>query len=288
MAHSAPHRDPGEQIRNQVLPHFPGIPATARTHRFGTGLINQTFLVEAEDEGAGPGQPGRRWVLQRVNPMFPAVIQDNIEAVTGPPRGQGDFTPAFRTQDGKLCLDLAGDGIWRLFTHVAGISFEVLDTAGQARAAGALVGRFHRALDGLPAPLRGPARGRARHARHLARLREPSTRTRTPPGAGRAPLAEPLLARAAAAAAAALARADLPRRSQVQQHPVRRGRGAAGRQPVCLIDLDTVGPMSLAFELGDAWRSWCNRNGENEPRAALDLDVFRASLDGYRRGSAAR
>ncbi len=64
----------------------------------------------------------------------------------------------------------------------------------------------------------------------------------------------------------------------------------AGRQPpddtraVCLIDLDTCGPQSLAYELGDAWRSWCNRAGEDDVDARLDLDVFRASLDGYLAG----
>ena len=61
----------------------------------------------------------------------------------------------------------------------------------------------------------------------------------------------------------------------------------AGRTPpadaraVCLIDLDTVGPLSLAFELGDAWRSWCNRAGEDDVNAVLDLEIMRASLDGY-------
>jgi Ser/Thr protein kinase RdoA (MazF antagonist) len=60
------------------------------------------------------------------------------------------------------------------------------------------------------------------------------------------------------------------------------GPGApASEQPVCLIDLDVVGPLSLAFELGDAWRSWCNRAGEDDPRAVLDLEIFRASLEGY-------
>ena len=59
---------------------------------------------------------------------------------------------------------------------------------------------------------------------------------------------------------------------------------AGAERPLCLIDLDTLGPMPLAFELGDAWRSWCNRNGENNPQAALDLGVFRASLEGYREG----
>ena len=53
---------------------------------------------------------------------------------------------------------------------------------------------------------------------------------------------------------------------------------------VCLIDLDTVGPMSLAFELGDAWRSWCNRSGEDSPQAHVDLEVMRASLEGYGEG----
>ncbi|MDB4983414.1 MAG: aminoglycoside phosphotransferase, partial [Myxococcales bacterium] len=53
---------------------------------------------------------------------------------------------------------------------------------------------------------------------------------------------------------------------------------------VCLIDLDTVGPLSLSYELGDAWRSWCNRAGEDVAVARLDLDVLRASVDGYRAG----
>jgi Ser/Thr protein kinase RdoA (MazF antagonist) len=53
---------------------------------------------------------------------------------------------------------------------------------------------------------------------------------------------------------------------------------------VCLIDLDTVGPLPLAYELGDAWRSWCNRAGEDDVNAALDLEIMRASLDGYTRG----
>jgi len=45
-----------------------------------------------------------------------------------------------------------------------------------------------------------------------------------------------------------------------------------------------VGPLSLAYELGDAWRSWCNRAGEDATEARLDLEVMRASLDGYREG----
>jgi thiamine kinase-like enzyme len=58
----------------------------------------------------------------------------------------------------------------------------------------------------------------------------------------------------------------------------------ASQRAVCLIDLDTVGPLSLAYELGDAWRSWCNRAGEDLTEARLDLDIMRASAEGYREG----
>jgi aminoglycoside phosphotransferase (APT) family kinase protein len=58
----------------------------------------------------------------------------------------------------------------------------------------------------------------------------------------------------------------------------------ASEHAVCLIDLDTVGPLSLAYELGDAWRSWCNRAGEDVPDARLDLEILRASVEGYRAG----
>jgi aminoglycoside phosphotransferase (APT) family kinase protein len=58
----------------------------------------------------------------------------------------------------------------------------------------------------------------------------------------------------------------------------------AAEQPVCLIDLDTVGPMALAHELGDAWRSWCNRGPEDASPAKFDVEVFRASFEGFRDG----
>jgi thiamine kinase-like enzyme len=56
------------------------------------------------------------------------------------------------------------------------------------------------------------------------------------------------------------------------------------QQALCLIDLDTVGPMSLAYELGDAWRSWCNLSGEDDTAARIDMEVFRTSFAGYAAG----
>ena len=55
----------------------------------------------------------RRFVLQRVNPIFPITIHDNIEAVTAHLESHGVFTPRLiRTRESTLCLDLgpAGSG----------------------------------------------------------------------------------------------------------------------------------------------------------------------------------
>jgi hypothetical protein len=49
----------------------------------------------------------------------------------------------------------------------------------------------------------------------------------------------------------------------------------------CLIDLDTLSRMPLWVELGDAWRSWCNRRPEYEPEAELDPGVFEASAGAW-------
>ena len=51
---------------------------------------------------------------------------------------------------------------------------------------------------------------------------------------------------------------------------------------VCLVDLDTLGLSTMAFELGDAMRSWCNPHPEDAGRASFDLGVFAAAVRGFR------
>ena len=55
-----------------------------------------------------------------------------------------------------------------------------------------------------------------------------------------------------------------------------------GPRGICLLDLDTIGPQTLAAEMGDAWRSWCNPAKEDEPEhARFDLTIFEASAKQY-------
>jgi hypothetical protein len=263
---------------------------------FGRGLINQTFQVTE------PGAGGRRFVLQRINPLFPASIHGNIRAVTAALTRAGLVTPALvETLEGRLCLELpgvgaadqgagawkaSGDGepsVWRLMTYVDGVSFDVIAGGEQARAAGALIARFHAALDGLDhafVGLRGGVHDTPMHLERLRRVIADGQKHRL--HADVATLGEHI-------AEGALQLPPLPSLPPRVCHGDLKFNNVlfAGFAPpardttVCLIDLDTVGPLSLAFEWGDAWRSWCNRAGEDEPEARLDLEIFEASLDGY-------
>ncbi|WP_324557833.1 phosphotransferase, partial [Accumulibacter sp.] len=52
---------------------------------------------------------------------------------------------------------------------------------------------------------------------------------------------------------------------------------------VCLLDLDTLAELPLAFELGDALRSWYNpaATGEDQLRTRFDLELLEQALHGY-------
>jgi Ser/Thr protein kinase RdoA (MazF antagonist) len=263
-------------IQARVLPHYPGLDG-AQVTPLGRGLVNQTYLVS---------RGGLRFVLQRLNPVFSAAVNANIDAVTRRLADVGMVTPRLvPTRDGNLSVDLGvQDGLWRLQTYVEGVSFDVVASLGQARAAGGLVAQFHRALDGLDHEFAGMRPSVHDTAQHLARLRE-ALDVRT----------DHRLYREVSALAADLfaAVSDLP---PLPKLPGRVCHGDpklnnilfAGREPpaaeqaLCLIDLDTVGPMALAHELGDAWRSWCNRSPEDASLAKFDVEIFRASFEGFR------
>ncbi len=268
-------------IPPEVLPRYAAIGPGATVRRFGTGLINDTYLVET---GGGP-----RFVLQKVSGIFPVGIQRNILAVTEHLHTRGLLTPRLvPARGGELCLELGAQGVWRLMTFVDGVTFDVIASPEQARAAGALVGRFHAALEDLDHGFTERRRGAHDTPRHLERLRQAlahhdAHRLFAPVTA----LSAALLARAAALPALPV----LPERichGDLKFNNVlfSAGPGGAAADPLCLIDLDTVGPGPLTFELADAWRSWCNRNGEDQPEAAFDLALLAASLEGYRAGRA--
>lgn len=246
----------------------------AHVEPLGSGLINDTFAVREGD---------RDWVLQRVHTVFSPETHHNIAAVTEHLASKGLATPRLRpTRDGALWSERAGR-VWRVMTRMPGVTFDAMRGPGQARAAAAALGRFHGALEDLEHTFVGLRSGVHDTPAHLQRLRDAlAEHTEHRLYDVVAPLGESLLR-----SAELLPKLDdLPSRvahgdPKLNNVMFAGPEGEAAEDALGLIDLDTVAPMPLHLELGDAWRSWCNPKGEDETQAFFDLDVFEASVRGY-------
>ena len=234
------------------------------------GLINDTYIV---------GKPPSA-ILQRVNPIFGPAIHDDIEAITQHLESQGLLTPRLvRTRGGDLCVPTP-DGAWRLLTYIDGTTIHTITHPEQAANAGALVGRFHKALANLEHVFNFLRPGAHDTVAHMRTLEATINGCDGHPHQSQASaLAEEILQRWNAWDGII----DLPERichSDLKISNLRFGHDAT--TALCLLDLDTLSPQTLPVEMGDAWRSWCNPAGEDHPEnARFDLSIFEASAKAW-------
>lgn len=231
------------------------------------GLINATYAVR---RGGAPIA-----VVQRLHPIFAGEVNLDIDAVTSHLAARGLVTPRLiRTRDGRAWHE--GGGVWRALTWVDGETVHAVPGPAWAEAGGALVGAFHRAVADLSHDYAFTRGGVHDTAAHLSRLAD-------------------CIAAGGDAAAVALGREILDAARALPDIPAVPRRhchgdlkisnilfAAAPLRGVCLVDLDTVGLSTMAFELGDAMRSWCNPHGEDAGRVAFDLAIFAAAIRGFR------
>jgi len=240
-----------------------------RAEAIEAGHINRTWRV-AHPRGA--------FILQWLNPIFAPELHLDIEAITARLEQVGMTTPRLvPTVAGELWHEDAATGVWRLFTLVAGETLLSADAPERCRAAGRLLGAFHRALwehEHVFHFTRSGVHDTARHLRGLLRALE--VHRAHPRFTAVQPLAAEILERAALLDLAQ----DLPRRLVHGDPKISNFIFSPGGQAICLVDLDTLARMPIAVELGDAFRSWCNPRGEAEA-ADFEVDFFRAGLRGY-------
>ena len=233
------------------------------------GLINATFVVR---EAAAPC-----FVLQRLHPVFGAEVNLDLDAVTAHLAARGLDTPRLvRTRDGAAWCEHDGR-VWRALTFVEGSAVHAVPDPAWAEAGGALVGQFHRALAELSNNYRFVRAGVHDTAAHLARLAE-----RVADAGGDAEAVA--LGREILAAAGGLP--PLPATARRHVHGDLKISNLLFREDplraVALVDLDTLGKGTLAFELGDAMRSWCNPRGEDAADVRFELPIFAAAIAGFR------
>lgn len=245
--------------------------------------INQTFIVEPSQAGAEP------LVLQRLHPVFGETVHIDIEAVTAHLTARGLPTPRLiRTRAGELwALDTQLSGrpdestprVWRALSYVDGVTLHQSRDPAVLESGAGLIGRFHAALADLRHEF---VHRRPLHdtRRHLASLEAALASERGRGDTTAQALGAEVLKHAAGVR---LDYEQLPKRTihgdpKLSNVMFERGRP---QRALCMIDLDTVARGPLAYELGDAMRSWCNPAGEDTSEIELDPAAVAAVLRGY-------
>ncbi len=240
----------------------------------GTGLINQTWKVRTDDD--------RDLVLQCINPVFPAAVNDDINQLTMHLKSKGRVTAELIVNLKGALTTVYGDDNWRLMTFVEGLSYDALATAEQAYEAGKALAQFHATvadLDIVFSHQRPHVHDTMLHIQNLCDALE--QHADHPRFAQIAPLAETILS-----SAAALPEIDLQRTRLVHGDPkISNLLFDDTGKALCWVDLDTLAHMPLALEMGDAFRSWCNPESEDAESPDFSLEYFTAAAQGYAENS---
>jgi len=233
------------------------------------GLINATWAV---------GNPPHA-VIQRLHTIFAPEVNEDIQAITAHLRRKTMPTPELlKTRTNALSVVDDAGACWRALSWMEGETIHAIDSLERARIAGALVGRWHRAVDDLEHDFqftRSGVHDTEAHMRSLEAALEAHPHHRLRDAA--APLMDEVRTlwgrwEGDLNASARICHGDLK---------ISNLRFSGDGQRDCLVDLDTMGHLSLDVELGDAWRSWCNRRGEDLREASFDPEIMKSSMKGY-------
>lgn len=232
-----------------------------------SGLINDTYFVIADDVP--------RAVLQSLHPVFGPEVNIDLEAVTDHLATHGLATPRLiRTTADERWVE-HDSKVWRAISYVPGRTFDQVPSASAAFSAGELVGKYHRALADLEhtfVHVRAGVHDTPAHVAKLARLRT----TQSTPGIDE--LADQILDEAENL----FDFSSLPLRPCHGDLKISNVLFAqTSDDAICLIDLDTNALQHIAYELGDALRSWCNPHAEDVESPEVSVEILTAAIQGY-------
>jgi Ser/Thr protein kinase RdoA (MazF antagonist) len=238
--------------------------------QIGSGLINRTWLVSQAD---------KRFILQRVNPMFPVEIHEDIDTVTAHLENSGFKTPRLIPTLNDKLYHQDTNATWRLYTYIEGVTYNTASDPDIALQAGSLLGQFHMALMDLDYEFKHSRAGVHDFNRHIKSLTLALEQNQQHP---RYRDILPLATEVLNIAGQLPLLADTGFRKVHGDPKINNFLFAINTgQGICMLDFDTMSNMQLPLELGDAMRSWCNPVGENNTDTFFSIENFRAGLDGY-------
>ncbi len=264
---------------------------------YGSGNVNDTFLVTLQ------GETEPHFILQRLNLRVftrPELVMANLRTVgehVGRRQAQAPLAPGHRfevprvllTREGRDHVIDSGGSFWRALSFIgAAETFDTIKDTGQAEEVGSALGRFHSLLSNLsPDQLSDTLPGFHNTPGYLAHYDEVLARR----GAGPSPEVKFGLQfiRARRGVAPVLEKA----RSQgkLRERPIHGDPKVnnvmldttTGRA-VGLVDLDTVKPGLVHYDIGDCLRSGANPLGEETgdwEMVRFETELGRAMLAGY-------
>ncbi|RIK41567.1 MAG: aminoglycoside phosphotransferase [Chloroflexi bacterium] len=289
-----------ETVAQQFVQHA----SVYQVASYGAGNVNDTFLVTLSTQE--PAIQADRFVLQRINQHVfrqPDLILVNMRIFTDAMRAQ----LARETQDGQrrwevplvistrhgqdYWVDEAG-GFWRAISLIERAkTYARIRDAAHAREAGYALGRFHRLISDLdPGQLHDTLPGFHITPNYLAEYDRVMAQFAPAHGAQ-----NPAVAYGQAFVAERRHWATVLEEARSQGRLALRTMHGDPKvdniliddvtgQAVSIIDLDTVKPGLVHYDIGDCLRSCCNPAGEETTdlsSVVFDLDLCRDILTGY-------
>lgn len=286
---------------------FPGDVDTVTP--FGSGIINDTFVVTFKNipgsavGDSGGSRLGQRAVLQRINPAVfpaPAKVMQNLEQILGYAQRQSAadrdkdddpffLPPLYRTGEGSGYFRDSNQDIWRALGFVENTcTSDELQSMQQAHEAGRALGAFHRLLGDLPLDqLVDTLPGFHITPEYLKQYEEVRARVSPPSTDRRVWQFCHDVVGANRGLAGVLVNAQPSIKLRVMHGDPKLNNILFDQdtgKAVSIIDLDTVKPGLVQFDIADCLRSCCNRSGElPDPgeEVVFDMEACGRILEGY-------
>lgn len=266
----------------------------------GVGNINDTYLVRTGDSS---------FVLQRLNRQVfaqPQLVMANLATLSRHLQGKvntcdqrWENSILLSTNTGALFhADRQGE-VWRAVSHIdRTTTHQTITTSGQARQVGWALGHFHHLLADLPArdlhetlPGFHILPGYLDHFDRVWSGAAMKSGRKTGPESSLRFCFDFIAARRFGADLLERARYEGRIKVQTIHGDPKAGNvlfDVASDLAVSLIDLDTVGPGLIHYDIGDCLRSCCNVSGEvaaDLSQVSFDMDMCREVLAGYFSGA---
>ncbi|TDQ32396.1 Ser/Thr protein kinase RdoA (MazF antagonist) [Zeaxanthinibacter enoshimensis] len=244
----------------EIFSKFSNCPADS-ARPLNQGLINDTFQVRDVE--------GKLYILQKINrEVFsePGLLMENIAAVL-PLLSAPDYTrlELYPTLEGKLSYQDGQSEHWRLLSFIQGsVAFDLPPNLEVAENAGWLLGKFHSLLQHAdPSPFNvlipdfHDLQYRFIQFEKALEIADPERLQKAKPILG--------FVTHTAAILQQLVSEDLPLRLCHNDTKLNNMLfSARDHAPLCLIDLDTIMPGHLHYDLGDALRTVVSTAPEDE------------------------